>query len=111
MRDPLSSCETRHNDAGDVVLSSCVASGVAECQPWPIATVEAVNHFTGTARFYAEFRPGYPGDLWESLATQAVVDGSSKALDLGSGPATATLELAKLATAQPVQSHTGDRPG
>ena len=59
--------------------------------------VEAVNHFTGTASFYAEFRPGYPSDLWESLASQAALNGSANVLDLGSGPATATLELAKRA--------------
>jgi len=79
------------------VLVRCILSVATGIGLWPIATVGAVNHFTGTASFYAEFRAGYPDDLWESLAIEAAVDVSCRVLDLGSGPATATLELAKRA--------------
>lgn len=56
-----------------------------------------VSHFVGTASFYAEFRPGYPEGLWDSLITKAKVDERSRVLDLGCGPGTATLPLAKRA--------------
>ena len=56
-----------------------------------------MNHFVGTAPFYAEFRPGYPSELWDSLTRDANLNGTGRVLDLGSGPATATIELAKRA--------------
>ncbi len=56
-----------------------------------------MNHFTGTAAFYAEFRPEYPAAVWDSLVDQAGVDRDSAALDLGCGSGTATLALAKRA--------------
>lgn len=56
-----------------------------------------MSHFAGTASFYSEFRPGYPTTLFDALATQAHVGRDSRILELGAGPATATLELAKRA--------------
>lgn len=54
-----------------------------------------MNHFVGTAAFYAEFRPGYPEEVWDLLIATAAVDGASRVLDLGCGPGTATVPLAK----------------
>ncbi len=54
-----------------------------------------MSHFVGTASFYAEFRPGYPSELWDSLTTTANGEGTGRVLELGAGPATATVELAR----------------
>lgn len=56
-----------------------------------------MSHFTGTASFYSEFRPGYPEALFDWLTAEARLDRDSRILELGAGPATATLELAKRA--------------
>lgn len=53
-----------------------------------------MSHFGGTAAFYARFRPGYPPELWGWLVAEAGADRSGRVLDLGSGPGTASLELA-----------------
>lgn len=62
---------------------------------WPYRG--AVNHFAGAARWYAEFRPGYPEAIWRLLAAEAPLDQSARVLDLGAGPGTATLPLARWA--------------
>ena len=54
-----------------------------------------MSYFSGTASFYSEFRPGYPGQILDYLTTEAKLDRSSKILDLGAGPATTALEFAK----------------
>jgi trans-aconitate methyltransferase len=56
-----------------------------------------MSHFAGTASFYSEFRPGYPQRLFDTLAAEANLDRSSSVLDLGAGPATLTLGLARKA--------------
>lgn len=56
-----------------------------------------MNHFAGVARWYAEYRPGYPQAIWHSLAEAASLDRSARVLDLGAGPGTATRPLARLA--------------
>jgi len=53
-----------------------------------------MSHFGGTAAFYARFRPRYPPELWDRLTAEAGADRSGRVLDLGSGPGTASLELA-----------------
>lgn len=54
-----------------------------------------VNHFRGTARFYAASRPAYPEEVWDLLAREARLGPSSVVLDLGCGPGTAALSLAR----------------
>lgn len=56
-----------------------------------------MNHFSGTSSFYAEFRPGYPEGLLDSLAIEAGGPEPTRVLDLGCGPGTATLALARRA--------------
>ncbi|MGI9616117.1 MAG: class I SAM-dependent methyltransferase [Acidimicrobiales bacterium] len=53
-----------------------------------------MSHFVGTSSFYAEYRPGYPDTIWDLLTAEARLDRSSRVLDLGCGPGTATLDLA-----------------
>jgi 2-polyprenyl-3-methyl-5-hydroxy-6-metoxy-1,4-benzoquinol methylase len=53
-----------------------------------------VGHFGGTARFYANYRPSYPEEVWGLLGREARLTGSSSVLDLGCGPGTAALSLA-----------------
>jgi SAM-dependent methyltransferase len=53
-----------------------------------------VGHFGGTARFYANYRPSYPEEVWDLLGREASLTGSSSVLDLGCGPGTAALSLA-----------------
>lgn len=53
-----------------------------------------MSRFGGTAAFYSRFRPGYPPELWDRLVAEAGADRSGRVLDLGSGPGTASLELA-----------------
>ena len=56
-----------------------------------------MSHFAGTASFYSEFRPGYPLELLDTLAAETNLDRTSSVLDLGAGPATLTIELARRA--------------
>src|SRR5579884_1476387 len=50
--------------------------------------------FRGTAPYYARFRPQYPPELIARLAAAARLDGSSRVLDLGSGPGHVALAVA-----------------
>src|SRR4051794_21249398 len=45
-----------------------------------------MGRFESTAPWYARFRPRYPPELIERLVTAAGLDGSSRVLDLGTGP-------------------------
>lgn len=57
-----------------------------------------MSHFAGTSSFYAEFRPGYPDALFDSLTERSGANaGSSAVLELGCGPGTATMALARRA--------------
>lgn len=54
-----------------------------------------VSQFGGTAGFYARYRPSYPDEVWDFLAREAQLGPESSILDLGCGPGTATLSLAR----------------
>ena len=53
-----------------------------------------VNHFAGTASYYARFRPGYPSALYDLLSHQAGLNHSTSVLDLGCGPGIIAIGLA-----------------
>ncbi len=54
----------------------------------------AESVFTGTAAFYARYRPPYPQELIKHLVAHYGLDGSGRMLDLGCGPGTLTFPLA-----------------
>jgi SAM-dependent methyltransferase len=54
-----------------------------------------MSHFGGTAGFYARYRPPYPEAVWDRLLSEAQLGSTSLILDLGCGPGTATLPLAR----------------
>jgi SAM-dependent methyltransferase len=54
-----------------------------------------VSNFIGTADFYARYRPHYPEEVWDLLTREADLGEVSSVLDLGCGPGTATLALAR----------------
>jgi SAM-dependent methyltransferase len=56
--------------------------------------VGRVGLFTGTASYYARFRPGYPPELIRLLAEHARLDGTGRLLDLGSGTGFLAVPLA-----------------
>ena len=56
-----------------------------------------VSDFAGTAGFYARYRPTYPEGVWDLLVDEADLGETSSVLDLGCGPGTATLPLARRA--------------
>jgi SAM-dependent methyltransferase len=51
--------------------------------------------FTGTASYYARFRPRYPPELLRLLVEHAGLDGRGRLLDLGSGPGFLAVPLAR----------------
>lgn len=67
-----------------------------------------MNHFAGTARFYAACRPSYPAAVWDLLGREAGLDPSSHVLDLGCGPGTAALALARRVSAVTAVDADGD---
>ncbi len=50
--------------------------------------------FTGTASYYARYRPGYPEPFFQHLRTKFGLDGTARVLDLGCGTGQLTLPLA-----------------
>lgn len=54
-----------------------------------------VSNFIGTATFYARYRPPYPEEVWDLLIRETELGEASSVLDLGCGPGTATLPLAR----------------
>ena len=50
--------------------------------------------FRGTAPYYARYRPGYPIELIERLASAAGLDGRGRLLDLGAGTGHLAVPLA-----------------
>ncbi|MYQ48783.1 methyltransferase domain-containing protein [Streptomyces sp. SID4985] len=52
--------------------------------------------FASTAPYYARYRPGYAPEFYELLTERFHLDGTQRALDLGSGPGILALELAPL---------------
>ncbi len=55
---------------------------------------EFVNRFAGTAAFYALYRPGYPGTVYDYISGTANLNGAtSSVLDLGCGPGIVALAL------------------
>ena len=57
-------------------------------------TWDSRNVFTGTARYYARYRPQYPDDAISLLIARFNLDKSSRVLDLGCGPGHLALKLA-----------------
>jgi SAM-dependent methyltransferase len=51
--------------------------------------------FTGTASYYARFRPRYPPELLRLLVEHAGLDGTGRLLDLGTGPGFLAVPLAE----------------
>ena len=51
--------------------------------------------FAGTARYYSEFRPGYPKSIFDLLTVKAPLEEISRVLDLGCGTGLLTLTLAE----------------
>jgi SAM-dependent methyltransferase len=54
-----------------------------------------VSLFGGTARYYAQYRPGYPQELLDGLAAAAGLDGTGRLLDLGAGTGHLAVPLAR----------------
>jgi SAM-dependent methyltransferase len=52
--------------------------------------------FRGTARYYLQGRPAYSAQLADVLARELGLDGTGRLLDLGSGPGTLGVQLARL---------------
>ena len=52
--------------------------------------------FAGAAPYYARYRPGYPDELFSTLAGWLGLDGSQFAADIGCGTGQATIPLARL---------------
>jgi SAM-dependent methyltransferase len=51
--------------------------------------------FTGTAAFYARFRPGYPRALFDEVVRHFQLDGAGRLLDLGCGTGQLVVPLAE----------------
>jgi SAM-dependent methyltransferase len=62
---------------------------------WPITPEFPPDLFSGTARYYAQFRPPYPRELIEDLAVQAQVSGEGRLLDLACGTGEVALAMAE----------------
>jgi SAM-dependent methyltransferase len=54
------------------------------------------SQFSGTARYYRRGRPPYSAQLADVLARELRLDGTGRLLDVGSGPGTVGMELARL---------------
>lgn len=59
------------------------------------AMSQEVGPFAGIARYYSEFRPGYPTSIFELLTVEAPLEAMSSVLDLGCGTGLLTLSLAE----------------
>ena len=62
--------------------------------------------FDTVAASYAGARPAYPGQLYDALVAATGIGPGSRLLEVGCGPGTATLPLARLGC-----RITGDRAG
>ena len=51
------------------------------------------NAFVGTARYYSQYRPPYPRELWEDLRQRTGLTGKGRLLDIGCGPGRVALAL------------------
>jgi ubiquinone/menaquinone biosynthesis C-methylase UbiE len=58
------------------------------------ATWDPKNTFTGTARYYARYRPGYPPGLIRTLGERFALDKDSRVIDLGCGTGQIAIKLA-----------------
>ena len=52
--------------------------------------------FKGAARYYANFRPGYPKSFYDHITKIFSLDKSSRALDLGTGTGQIAIPLSKI---------------
>ncbi|MEV4077407.1 class I SAM-dependent methyltransferase [Nonomuraea fuscirosea] len=50
--------------------------------------------FSGTAPYYARFRPGYPQAFFSDVITRFALNGTGRSLDLGCGTGQLTIPLA-----------------
>ncbi|MBR7832885.1 class I SAM-dependent methyltransferase [Actinospica durhamensis] len=56
---------------------------------------DAARLFAGAAEAYAEYRPGYPDELFDLTARRLAFTADTRIADLGCGPGTATIPLAR----------------
>ncbi|MBR7828163.1 class I SAM-dependent methyltransferase [Actinospica sp. MGRD01-02] len=60
---------------------------------------DAVVLFAGTSQAYATYRPGYPDALFDKMAAELAFNPRTRVADLGCGPGTASIPLARRAGA------------
>jgi ubiquinone/menaquinone biosynthesis C-methylase UbiE len=58
------------------------------------ATWDPKNTFTGTARYYARYRPGYPPGVIRTLGKRFALNKGSRVIDLGCGTGQIAIKLA-----------------
>ncbi|MDR1494518.1 MAG: class I SAM-dependent methyltransferase [Rickettsiales bacterium] len=58
------------------------------------STWNPANTFSGTAHYYARFRPNYPKDVFDYLTSRFRINISSSILDLGCGTGQIALGIA-----------------
>lgn len=58
---------------------------------------DAALLFAGTSQAYATYRPGYPAALFDHMATELTFTSHTRVADLGCGPGTASIPLARRA--------------
>jgi SAM-dependent methyltransferase len=62
---------------------------------WPIKPEFPADLFSGTARYYAQFRPPYPRELIDDLRARAQVSGQGRLLDLACGTGEVALAMSE----------------